>query len=210
MSPFTEAALITTGLGAAAGAIAADSMDKAPAATALLLWAAGVCTAIGVLWKFLHVGEILTGTRNFLKDYNGEPARPGVEPRPGLPERLASIERHTHEVKGAMPAMVVALEELKKWATENGSKIDKVDDRVTALDQRMTDHRRRNDQTAEVLRSDLERRASELAAKMEARDHTVDEKLNHLSEDLLRAQTYRAALHELGINVESRQKPRDE
>jgi len=30
---------------------------------------------------------------DFLDDWNGEPARPGVEARPGFPERIARLER---------------------------------------------------------------------------------------------------------------------
>lgn len=190
MSPFAEAALIATGVGTVIGAVTADGMAQAPTATAVLLWAAGVVTAVGVLWKFFHVGEILKGTRNFLKDYNGEPARPGAEARPGLPERLAKIEHHTHETKAAFPAMVVALDELQRWATENGARIDAVNDRIT-------EHRRRNEDQAILLRKALDERNA-----------AVDARLDHLSEDLLRAETYRASLVELGIDPERRDRPR--
>lgn len=30
---------------------------------------------------------------DFLDDWNGEPARPGVEARPGFPERIARLEK---------------------------------------------------------------------------------------------------------------------
>lgn len=206
MSPFTEAAALLTVTGAAAAVttVAADSMDKAPAATAVLLWAAGVVTALGVLWKFLHIGEISKGLRHLVQGWNGQPERPGFDRVPGVPERLAKIEKQTHEVKGAMPAMVVALDELQRWATENGSRID-------AVNERITEHRRRNDDQAALLRKELEDRASKLEAKLDARNAVVDERLDHLSDDLLRAETYRASLVELhGIDAERRQQPRDE
>lgn len=195
MSPFAEAALIITSLGAVIGTTAAESMDRAPTATGILLWAAGVATAIGVLWRFLHVGELLTGTRNFLKDYNGEPARPGVEQRPGLPERLGKIEAHTHELKGAFPAMVVALDELQRSLAENGNRI--------------TEHRRRNEDQALLLRMELEQRAKTLEDKLAERNAAVDARLEHLSDDLLRAETYRASLVELGFDPERRETARD-
>lgn len=37
--------------------------------------------------------------QNFLDDWNGEPARPGVEARPGFPDRLAALEVEVAAVK---------------------------------------------------------------------------------------------------------------
>ncbi|MEU9888021.1 hypothetical protein [Sphaerisporangium sp. NPDC051011] len=36
---------------------------------------------------------------NFLDDWNGEPARPGVEERPGFPARIAAVEKEMAGVK---------------------------------------------------------------------------------------------------------------
>lgn len=167
-----------------------------------LIWIAGALTALGVIYRFLHVGEIVRGILNFLRDYNGEPARPGVPARPGLPDRIAKIESQTHEIKGRDAQLVVALEQLASSANENGLKIDRLDERVINLDERVTDHRRRNEEQVRVLRDELERRATDLEQQLSARNDVVDRRLAGISDDLLRAETMRAALVELGLEVE--------
>lgn len=57
-------------------------------------------------------------------------------------------------------------------------------DRVAVTDQRITDHRRRNAAQVELLRAELHQR------------------LDQLGEDHLRAEAYRAALAELGIDTD--------
>lgn len=68
---------------------------------------AAVCTALTVIAHFTHAGEVLAGIRklarlahlqeSFLDDWNGEPARPGVQERPSIPARLATVERVQQE-----------------------------------------------------------------------------------------------------------------
>lgn len=193
MSPFVEAAIITGAGGTVVTALV--SSESAPSATGILLWAAGVVTAIGVLWRFFHVGELITETRNFLKSYNGEPERKGYPARPGLPERLAKIESMTHEVKGALPAIMSVVEETSREVAEVKAQGIKTDARVT-------EHRRRGELQADILRQELDQRARSLEFKLDARNALVDEKLSHLSEDLLRSETMRSSLHELGIAIE--------
>lgn len=177
-----------------------------------ILWTAGILTALGVIYKALHIGEVLRDLRSlarlsklqetFLADWNGEPARPGADARPGLPDRIAKIEKQTHEIKGRDAQLVVALEVLADSARDNGAKIDRLDERVIGLDERVTDHRRRNDATAELLRVELERRAAELAVRLDEHNQQVDDRLAGISDNLLHAETMRAALVELGLNVD--------
>lgn len=173
----------------------AAATSEMPSPGATVLWLAGLLAAIASIYKLLHLGEMFRGTRNFLADYNGEPQRPGFEGRKGLPERITSIEQHMNEVKGAMPSLAQALSDLAETSTSNGEKIDK-------LDQRVTDHRRRNDEQATLLRTELERRARELESRTDQRNAEVDGKLERLANDLFRAQAGRAILHELGFKVE--------
>lgn len=68
----------------------------------LIIGTATVCTAITVIAHFTHAGEILCGIRklsrlahlqeSFLEDWNGEPARDGVDARPSFPARMARLE----------------------------------------------------------------------------------------------------------------------
>jgi hypothetical protein len=166
-----------------------------------VLWTAGVLTAVGVIYRFFHVGEIVRGILNFLRDYHGEPARPGVEARPGLPERLARIESQTGEIKGRDLQLLTELKRLARSADDNGEKIDRLDERVITLDERVTDHRRRNEEQAAVLRAELERRATELEARLQERNSNLDARLDRISDDLLRAEAMRAALTELGLDI---------
>lgn len=66
----------------------------------LIVIAAGigvVGTALGALSKWVIVPIVKFGraAMQFFEDFNGEPARPGVEARPGVLERLKVIEHTT-------------------------------------------------------------------------------------------------------------------
>lgn len=62
-----------------------------------------ICIAIGIIsgavtlfWKAgAFVMGIYRRVQDFLDDWNGEPARPGVPARPGFPDRIAAIEADT-------------------------------------------------------------------------------------------------------------------
>lgn len=67
-------------------------------------WVAAVAAAIGVLiaigWKPVRwAWRTLVRLTEFLDDYFGHPARPGVEARPGVMVRLQSIEKIATEVR---------------------------------------------------------------------------------------------------------------
>jgi hypothetical protein len=195
---------VATGVGTVA-ATAAQSLDP----TAALLWTAAVCGALAAIWRFFGITNAwrawrarVIRQRTFYLDWYGEPARPGVEPRPGVPEQVAYLGKQMHEIKGRDTQLAEGLQELTRWSRENGQKLDRLDERVIAADTRITDHRRRNEEQARVLRDDLEARANALEMSLEARNRKVDERLDTISDDLLRAETMRAALLELGIDVE--------
>lgn len=62
--------------------------------TGFILAAGGVCVAlaaIGVVGRKLW--RIFRRIDHFMDDWFGEPARPGVAARPGVMERLCSVER---------------------------------------------------------------------------------------------------------------------
>lgn len=56
--------------------------------------------SVGVLVKFTSwSARIVSRVQDFLDDWNGEPARPGVLRRPGVPERLTGIEGRLSSVE---------------------------------------------------------------------------------------------------------------
>lgn len=52
----------------------------------------------GLKW----VMRIYRRISKFLDDWNGEPARPGVEARPGFPDRIAALEAEVAGVKATV------------------------------------------------------------------------------------------------------------
>lgn len=171
-----------------------------------ILWTAAVLTALGVIYRLLHLGEIVRGLLLIVRQWHGEKGAPGIPARMSIPEIIDYQSKQLHEIKGRDAQLVVALEQLAQSANDNGVKIDRLDERVIGLDERVTDHRRRNEDQARVLREELERRAADLEAKLLQRNEVVDARLADLSDDLLRAETMRAALVELGLDVEPPQR----
>ncbi|MFC3996431.1 hypothetical protein ACFOVU_10920 [Nocardiopsis sediminis] len=69
-----------------------------------LIGAAAVVTAVGVLarpvWRTAgFLVSLLRKAGRFLDDWAGEPERPGVEARPGVMERLRTLEQSVAEVR---------------------------------------------------------------------------------------------------------------
>lgn len=61
--------------------------------TAAIVALTAVLTAIGGLFAAIKkLAPDLKGLNTLSRDWNGEPARPGVEARPGVMERLADID----------------------------------------------------------------------------------------------------------------------
>ena len=118
---------------------------------------AAVVAALGVLWRALRLGQLLTGTRLFLDDWNGEAARPGVERRASFPERMAAVEERTraltHDVRGELSSRLILLGDgLQRveaaQATAAAALVD--------VNSRVTEHRRRNDELVHVLQLRLD------------------------------------------------------
>lgn len=149
-----------------------------------LLAVAAAITAAGVILKALLAlrRSWLRGER-VLDDLLGTPAVGSDPSVPSLRHRLDKVAADVHEVKGALPSVAVGLSEL-------ADRIAEVKALAVGTDARVTEHRRRNEEYAAALREELKRR-----------DGVVDDKLAHLSDDLLRAETYRASLLELGLPI---------
>jgi hypothetical protein len=55
--------------------------------------------ALALLWKGgTWLMRIIRRIQDFLDDWNGEPARPGVPARPGFPDRIAALEAESSQV----------------------------------------------------------------------------------------------------------------
>lgn len=128
-----------------------------------ILAAAGLVTALGVLWRALHLGELTRGTRLFLLDWFGEPARDGREAVPSFPARIAAVERRTadlaHDFRGELSSRLTLLaytvDRVHDATTSNA-------ERLTLLDERVSDHRRRNDEQVRLLREAIARTEAQL------------------------------------------------
>ncbi|MFD8509733.1 hypothetical protein ACFV27_01105 [Streptomyces antimycoticus] len=84
-----------------------DVTTGVPAFDAALVWGGVLSLLVGVgtaVWRVVRaVSHVTTRTGQFLDDWYGEEARPGVAARPGVMERLGALEEHlrqvNHEVK---------------------------------------------------------------------------------------------------------------
>ncbi|MEV0236860.1 hypothetical protein [Nonomuraea sp. NPDC050786] len=62
---------------------------------------AGGLALVGVLAKGgAWLWRTFVALKDFLDDWKGEPARPGVEARPGVPERITRMEAELHPNHG--------------------------------------------------------------------------------------------------------------
>lgn len=202
MPHLTVAAAVAVATG---GTIAAAAESHTSISSAILA-AAALVGALTALWKFLHLGELLRDTRrlaklaqlqeSFLEDWNGAPARPGQDARPGSMQRIATVEKRTEdinhlfrgEVTSRLTLIAENVEQLKAKGDMNGQALNRLEGRVDSVDKRISDHRRRNEEQIEHLRSEVERRMHDAAQRQQG-DHA-------------RAETYRAALQEMGFDVQ--------
>src|SRR5262245_60622699 len=98
-----------------------------------LLAAAAVLTAIGVIGRAVVVGvRFFRKFSQFLDDLIGEPARPGFpEGRPGLFDRLASIEAKQAAVVATLAALEARTAAVEAQLHPNGG--DSLRDRIDRL-----------------------------------------------------------------------------
>lgn len=141
----------------------------------VLLYAAAAAGALGVLWRSLKpFRELLRRVRLFLIDWLGTPARPGVAAVPSFPERMGEVESATVAVAQALADLAGSVSQLHT-AQEHAAEA------FVQLDNRVTDHRNRNEKQAELLQAALQERLDRLQLQNDA---------------------YRASLVELGIDVD--------
>lgn len=86
----------------------------AGAATAIIALVVAIGRPIRRLWRRVDA---------FLSDWNGEPARPGRESIPSMPERMQSVETR--------------LAKVEKQVTPNGGNTSSLGDRVARIGQRL-------------------------------------------------------------------------
>jgi hypothetical protein len=146
---------------------------------------------LGGLSRFLHIGQTAKHLRLFLLDWLGEPERPGVEARPSFPERMAKVERRTetlqHDFATETTSRLMLIGETVDRAAvitdENHNALSRVDFRLNGIDQRINDHRRRNDEQIESLRLEVERRVT-LLGPNQAQSAMMHAALSELGMDI--------------------------
>jgi hypothetical protein len=193
-----------TGL-TSAGVAAAKSVTGS-SVTDIIILVAAVVTALGVIARMLHLPEIRRGFRDFLQSWNGQPKRPGVEAVPGFPEQMADtkadltkMKADVHTIKGRDGALVVALEQIAASAAATAAALIRVENRANVTDERISEHRRRNEETARQLQKAVEQTAADLERKLAERNAALDRTLAGMSQDRAQNEAMRASLTEIGL-----------
>lgn len=69
----------------------------------LAVWCVALSAIIGLLALILRsVRQVAKRFSTMMDDWHGEPARPGFEGRPGMPQRVGDLEVDMRQVKGEM------------------------------------------------------------------------------------------------------------
>lgn len=201
----------TATTGVLAVAAVSTAVESIPAA---LLWLAAILGALGVIYKALHLdtarvrlmrlAELAEVQADFLLDWNGSPARPGVDAVPSMPERVEKVSKDVHEVKSALPS---AFDELMRQITDVKADVGDVKELAEKTDERVTEHRRRGEEQAVLLRAEVERRADDLQAQLHARNEIIDARLDKIDVRREQLDAYRSALHELGMPPNNTEEP---
>lgn len=108
--------------------------------------------AVVASWRLMGLGSLLKGTRLFLLDWFGEPPRPGVPARPSFPDRMAEVEQQARRVDERLTLLAFTVDQLHVHTTGATDRLAQLDSRLTDLDARVSDHRRRNDEQVTLLR----------------------------------------------------------
>ena len=102
----------------------------------IAFWVGGIVTAGRFIYKYSRAGwRSSRGVRNFLDDWNGEPARKGVVARPGMMARQAAAEeavRAAVEVAKANAVQLAAIEH-ELHPNSGSSMFDKLSKRLDGL-----------------------------------------------------------------------------
>lgn len=134
---------------------------------AAVLAVAGGLTIVAGAYRALGIGRFLARTRAFLDDWQGEPDRPGFRGRPSFPERMAAVEsnvetlqrNHGSSLRDKVDDVHTRVVDLQARAQSNRDGIDE-------LQHRVTDHRRRNDEQATLLREAVDRRLGSVEGRL--------------------------------------------
>lgn len=85
----------------------------------IILVTAAVVAAVKILWNPVrNAAEVIRQFLQFLEDWRGEPPRPGFDGRPGIPERLARVEREVTTNSGS--SLKDAVRRIEQCLTERG------------------------------------------------------------------------------------------
>ena len=81
-------------------------------------------TGVGVAWK---LAPILRRLSHLVDDLLGEPARPGVAARPGVVERLSTLEDDVADIKtvkesnaSALLSLAATVDQIRAWMESQG------------------------------------------------------------------------------------------
>ena len=89
-----------------------------------VLWILGV---IGIfLGSIKWVWPLVSGVKSFLSDWMGEPARPGVDSRPGVPARLKTLDDAVRKNTDDMATLLEVFEGVVSLHAEMGALSEKI------------------------------------------------------------------------------------
>jgi hypothetical protein len=106
----------------------------ATATLGLLYTFAGILAGVAIIGAFFtkFLWPKLKGISNFLSDWEGEPARPGVPERPGVMKRLETVEFNLEAVRHEVHLNSGA--SIKDIAQRTEKKVDDLHARVDSID----------------------------------------------------------------------------
>lgn len=146
--------------------------------------AAAVLTAIGYLvrrwvWPAVRGGwRLAKGTEAFVSDYQESGGFHGLTVEVGkVTNAVAQLGESTHRLEGYAAANREGIADLRDQANDLAKRLTDVDEKADALAERITRHRRANDEQAALLRQRLDRELADARTANEGLRATVHELL---------------------------------
>ena len=147
----------------------ADPVNTAVSQTALgqpladvTVWQAGalvLALIVGIGWLARKVWPVVVKVKDFLDDWNGEPARPGAPARPGIGARLDHQRDHLQALEDALDYLQAQMK------TNGGSTLRDAIDRIDAGQRSQVRTLEEHIEISQADREDLRRMVTALQAE---------------------------------------------